>query len=130
MSDEAMTNSQMAQWLRIGVAMGLPVDELGHPYRQGQSYDLDGEQYHNLHDFDPLKDPGDAFRVQLHFNLALECEQDVIVVREGYGPILLIRSIQPMSPENRVKVACETIFEGACKLLARQDMRQVAGNDG
>lgn len=122
-----MTNNQMAAWLRIGVAMGLQVDELGHPYRQGQAYELDGEQYHQLHDFDPLKNPADAFRVQCHFNLAMECEQDVIVIREGYGPILLIRSIAPMTPENRVTVACEAIFEAAAKLLMRQDQRQSAG---
>lgn len=128
MSDEAMTNYQLAMWLRIGVAMGLPVDELGHPYRQGQAYDLDGEQYHHLHDFNPLEDPADAFRVQVHFNLAIESEQDVFVIREGYGQILLIRSTAGLAPEARISAACEAIFTAASKLLARQDELQATGN--
>lgn len=127
MSDEAMTNSQTELWVKIGLDMGMLVDELGHPYRQGQAYELDGEQYRKLHDFNPLRDPGDAFRVQLHFNLSVESEADVVIIRDGYGPILLIRSLDDLSPEGRVLGACAAIFEGAGRVLARKKYAELTG---
>lgn len=125
----SMNNFQRQAWIRIGAAMGLQVDELGHPYRQGAAYVLEGETYHHLHDFDPLHDPADAFRVQLHFNLSVEAEQDVVVVREGYGPILLVASLDASSPETRVAGACNAVFDAAAKLLARKEIRNESGGE-
>lgn len=130
MNDVVMSNNERALWLKIGHEMGLKVDELGHPYREGQVYELEGQPYHQLHDFNPLSDPADAFRVQLHFNLSMETEQDVVIVRDGYGPILLIQTIEDKSPEGRVLAACEAICGAAGRLMARRAAKLSAGAEG
>lgn len=124
-----MNNGQLQTWLAIALDMGLQVDEAGHPYRQGAAYVLDGETYHHLHDFNPLHDPADAFRVQLHFGLSLEVEQDVIVVREGFGPIVMCDVVHCKTPEGRVAAGCEAVFHSAGKLLARRELMVRAGAD-
>lgn len=130
MNDKAMTNAELQLLCRIGHEMGLQVDELGHPYREVPRTGLCGMPEIGISDFDPLKDPADAFRVQLAFNLSMETEQDVIVVREGYGPILLIETIDDKSPEGRVLAACEAICGAAGRMMARRAAKLSAGAEG
>lgn len=47
----------------LGQFLGMPEDELGHPYRIGEPYELDGQVLHRIHDWNPLDDDGDAFRL-------------------------------------------------------------------
>lgn len=53
----------------LGHHLGMPEDELGHPYRLGEPYDLDGQTLHRIHDWNPLDDDGDAFRLLLSMPL-------------------------------------------------------------
>lgn len=123
MNEPALTNAQLQAIQKIAQDMGLNLDELGHPVRQGEHYELDGQPYQRLHDFNPQRDPGDAFRVQLYYNLALEVEQDVIVVREGLGPILMCDVVHIKTPEGRVDAACDAVVRSAAKLLARREFQ-------
>lgn len=124
MNNEALTNSQLTALQWIAKAMGYPLDELGHPYREVKTPDVEGVHTRSLFDFDPINDAADAMRVQIHFGLALELEYDVVMVRDGNGPILGISQISDVSPEGKLKASCLALFEAAAKVIARKQMQR------
>lgn len=119
-----MTSGDYHLWKVIGHDMGLQFDELGHPYRQGNAYVLDGETYHHLHDFDPINDAGDAFRVQVHYGLTVDVRDNVAIVRDGMGPILTLREVRGLGPDALCRAAREAIFHGAGILISRIERKK------
>lgn len=82
---EVMTGEQMAKWRALGEALGMKFDEIGHPYREGEEYELDGTTLHKLYDWNPLDDDGDAFRLQYHYGLSYEVVSYGVFVRNREG---------------------------------------------
>lgn len=128
MNDVVMTNAQLLALQSVARSMGLALDELGHPYREVQMLE-EGEQIWRVVDFDPITNPGDAFRVQVYFNLAVEHEDDMVMVRDGSGPILVIYPIEDKTADGRVKAACEAVLHAAAKLLTRREAKRFATSD-
>lgn len=119
MNDLATTHSQLAAMVKVARDMGLGIDELGHPYRiQPEGACVD---------FDPLNNPADAFRVQVHYNLALEQDNDLVMVRDGKGPILVIEQIYDLTSDGRVRACAEAILHAAAKTIFNRDKRNAAG---
>lgn len=128
MNDLAMTNAQLETLRRIARAMGLPLDELGHPYRERPVFDMDNIHVHNsIVDFDPFKDPGDAFRVQVHFNLTVEMQVNAVVVRRGMGELLAMQVFdsQTSGLEEVVNQCCGAVVKAAAVYLAREQLEKV-----
>lgn len=127
MDNLVINNHDLALARKLARAMGYKEDELMHPYREGKPYEGTDGMHLELHDFNPASDPADAMRVQVFFNLSMECDHDVIVVREGHGPLLMIYTIEDTSLEGRVLAACMAVCNAAAIQLSRLEHKNVAG---
>lgn len=127
MDEQAMTNAELALIQKLAQAMGYSLDELGHPYRLQPATPENGQDGYRCLDFNPMRDAADAMRVQVFFNLNMECEADVIIVREGKGPLLMIYTIDDLSAEGRLLAACVAVCSAAGVSISRLEMRQLAG---
>lgn len=88
MDEAAMTYEQLEQWRAVGADMGFEFDELGHPFKRGKRYDIDGEPYQGIHDWRPVEDDGDAFGVMVHYGLTLKMTESWAYVWLKYGQAL------------------------------------------
>lgn len=129
MDDLVMNNHELALARKLGKAMGYKEDELAHPYREGKPWAGEGGQYMELHDFNPARDPADAMRVQVFFNLSMEIDHDVVVVREAHGPLLMIYTVDDVSPEGRVVAACMALCNAAAIQLSRTEQKIIAAGE-
>lgn len=121
------TPEQMRLMVKVANAMGLPVDELGMPYRHGLTYVLDGETYHKLHDFDPINDPADAFRVQIFFGLEVDIDASTVVIREPMGPLITVLPVVGPGFEGRVQSAAQAVVQAAALVISRKEVKKAAG---
>lgn len=112
-------NTELFLCRKLAKAMGYEEDELNHPYRKGSTYELSGEQVQRLYDFNPVRRADDALRVQIFFNLVMSCDSDVIVVRDGQGPLLLIQEVTDLSADGRLAATCLALSHAAAILLVR-----------
>lgn len=130
MNDVVLTNAQLQALQWIAKAMGYKLDELGHPYRHVDTHqEAEGVHTRSIFDFDPYNDPADAMRVQLHFGLSLEIEYDVVMVRDGCGPILGIHQVEDVSPEGKLRASCLALVEAAAKQIAKRERARATGQD-
>lgn len=125
----AMTNAQLETLKIIAHAMCLELDELGHPFRRVPRLDVDGERYLGVTDFDPFNDPADAFRVQCHFNLAIDVCKYNVIVRAGMGPLLAIHEIHDETAEGVVAASCYAVCKAAAIKVRREEMARQAELD-
>lgn len=122
MEDVVMTNDELALWRLIGADMGYEFDELGHPYRRGVNYEIDGHPYQRLHDWRPLEDDGDAFRLMMHYGLSLEMCPGVAYVRtRPAGPILHME-FYPEGALDALELARKAFFAGAALIVKNKSV--------
>lgn len=106
-----MTNTETACFFEMAKAMGMGYDDQGKPLYMDNGV----PRY-----FRPLEDDASAFRVQLHYNLALEVSEYGVCVRET--PSNRIVNFKPFTrggdSEHEVVVSRIAVFYAACKLIA------------
>lgn len=88
MDECIMTNAEIELWRLIGEDLGLKFDEMGHPYREGEQYELEGHPYRKLYDWRPLDDDGDAFRLQVHYGFMIEFTEHGVYIRNQGGHVI------------------------------------------
>lgn len=115
---EFMTEPDMLNLRTLARDMGMPFDELGMPYRKGKAYMMNDQQYHRLHDWNPLTSHGDALRVLTHYKLELEQSSYGVFVRKGKGPLLTWKECpETADAEYREKIVRKAIVAGAVRAI-------------
>lgn len=115
---EFMTEPDMLNLRTIARDMNLPFDELGLPYRKGKAYMLQEQEYHRLHDWNPLCSHGDALRVLTHYGLELETAAYGVFVRKGKGQLLTWKEYaEEASQEVKEQVIRRAIVAGAIRSI-------------
>lgn len=118
MDERVMTNDEIEMWRAIGADIGLKFDELGHPYREGEHYEIEGHPYRHLYDWRPLEDDGDAFRLQVHYGLMINIQKDGVTVHDASSAILAYCFYSDFHTADAC--ARKAVFQGAYKLINKR----------
>lgn len=128
MEDVVMTNKELEAWRMIGLDIGLEFDELGHPYRRGELYQLGGEELNRIYDWRPLEDDGDAFRLQVHYQISMVCDHGVTLFKCPAGVTRYVTYNQSVHLPLHHQALRRSIFETAALIVREKQKNAVRAN--
>jgi hypothetical protein len=120
MNGTSLTSAELVIWRMIARDLGYEIDEVGHPFRRGQTHDhITGEEFNGVLDWSPLEFNDDAFMLQFQYQLTMVVSDGSVLVHSTI-PTIWHQSIREEAHGDFQQAARRALFLAAGEIVKRR----------